>query len=131
MSGVINYKILVQEKGEDIIFLRKIKKGGADRSYGIEVAKLAGVRSEVINRAYEILHVLEKRDEGEPEIAISLNEKGNKKSVIKDKSDMQLDLFNIKEKNIIEKIKNLDIGNLTPINAINILYDLHKESKEI
>ncbi len=131
LKGVINYKILVQEKGEDIIFLRKIKKGGADRSYGIEVAKLAGVRSEVINRAYEILHVLEKRDEGDPEIAISLNEKGNKKPVLKDKSDMQLDLFNIKEKNIIEKIKNLDIGNLTPINAINILYDLHKESKEI
>lgn len=131
LEGVLNYKILVQEKGEDIIFLRKIKKGGADRSYGIEVAKLAGVRGDVINRAYEILQDLEKRDESKPEIAISVSEKEIKENIHKSNNDLQLDLFNIKKSNLIEKIKDIDVEKLTPIDAINILYNLHEESKEI
>lgn len=128
LSGIINYKILVQEKGEDIIFLRKIQKGGADRSYGLEVAKLAGVNKEVISRAYELLSELEKRDINKSEIACSSKEQIK---VIKDKNSLQLDFFSVKERNIIEELKNLDVANLTPIDAINILYKLNKESKEI
>lgn len=131
LNGVINYKILVQEKGKDIIFLRKIKRGGADRSYGIEVARLAGVREEVINRAYEILHQLERRDESEPEIAISVKENINNQTIIQGDNSLQLDLFNIKKGNIVDKIKNIEIENLTPIDAINILYKLREEAKEI
>ncbi|TAH59901.1 MAG: DNA mismatch repair protein MutS, partial [Gottschalkiaceae bacterium] len=128
LSGVVNYKILVQEKGEDIIFLRKIQKGGADRSYGIEVAKLAGVSSDVINRAYELLNELEKRDINKSEIALSSRERPK---TSKDKNSLQLDFFSVKERNIIEKLKSIDVANLTPIDAINILYKLSKESNEI
>lgn len=128
LSGVVNYKILVQEKGEDIIFLRKIQKGGADRSYGIEVAKLAGVSSDVINRAYELLNELEKRDINKSEIALSSRERPK---TSKDKNSLQLDFFSVKERNIIEKLKSIDVTNLTPIDAINILYKLSKESNEI
>ncbi|WP_352417904.1 DNA mismatch repair protein MutS [Proteiniborus sp.] len=131
LEGVINYKILVQEKGEDIIFLRKIKRGGADRSYGIEVARLAGVRGDVINRAYEILQELERRDKSESEIAASTNEKIERQTAIENNNSMQLDLFNIKKNKIIEKIKKVNIENLTPLDAINILYKLREEAKEI
>ncbi len=131
INGVINYKILVQEKGEDIIFLRKIKKGGADRSYGIEVAKLAGVKSDVINRAYEILQDLEKREENKSEIAISINRKETNENAHVPNDNLQLDLFNIKRNNLIDKIKSIDIIKLTPIEAINILYNLCEESKEV
>lgn len=130
INGIINYKILVQEKGEDIIFLRKIKKGGADRSYGIEVAKLAGVRTDVINRAYEILQDLEKRDESKSEVAISVSKKDTSKNSNIDNS-LQLDLFNIKRSKLIDKIKSLEVEKLTPIDAINILYKIREESKEI
>mgnify|MGYP003879451257 FL=1 len=126
LKGVVNYKILVQEKGEDIIFLRKIKKGGADKSYGIEVAKLAGVKTEVIKRAYEILKELEKRDRDKSDMGVSFIEKRSEMF-----KSQQLDLFDIKKNEIIEKIKNLDIERLTPIDAINILYNLREELKEI
>ncbi|MFA5524694.1 MAG: DNA mismatch repair protein MutS, partial [Tissierellales bacterium] len=133
LKGVVNYKILVHEKGEDIIFLRKIKKGGADRSYGIQVAKLAGVRNDVINRAYEILHDLEKRDENKSEIAISSSAilKDNKEKSNSTNNNLQLDLFNIKRNSLLDKIKNIDVEKLTPMDAINILYSLREDSKEI
>ncbi|KNF08923.1 DNA mismatch repair protein MutS [Gottschalkia purinilytica] len=138
LKGVKNYKILVQEKeGEDIVFLRKIVRGGADRSYGIEVAKLAGVRNEVIQRAYEILSNLENNDiNNSNENIDSTNNKNIEQeiaiteSIIQNK-DHQLDLFSTQENEIIKKLKNIDIMKVTPLDAINILYKLCEESKKL
>ncbi|MGF7057074.1 DNA mismatch repair protein MutS [Brassicibacter mesophilus] len=122
LDGVKNYSILVQEKGENIIFLRKIVQGGADRSYGIEVAKLAGVRNEVIERAYEILNDLEKKDLNVSDIAITCDTV---------KNEYQLDLFKVNENRLIEELRNINMMNITPIQAMNILYRLCDESKKI
>lgn len=129
IDGVKNYKILVKEKGEDIIFLRKISRGGADKSYGIEVARLAGVPKEVIDRAKIILKSLEEKN---------ITKKGKLSDIVpKEKNskhndeEMQLDLFNAKEKEIIDKIKNVDIMDTTPMDAMNLLYSLIKKVKDL
>ena len=117
--GVRNYNIAVKEWGEKIIFLRKIMEGGTSRSYGIEVARIAGVPQEVISRAKEILHNLEKGefDEiGMPRIARGLNAAKNDKP--------QLNLFMESEDEIIGELKNLDISAMTPLDALNKLHDL-------
>ncbi|MGE5328980.1 MAG: DNA mismatch repair protein MutS [Deltaproteobacteria bacterium] len=116
ITGVKNYCITVKEKGDDIIFLRKIVRGGADDSYGIQVAKLAGVPYSVINRAKEILQELEDAD------IIKKQKKESKKS---DKMVQgQIDLFSYKAGEIAEEIRNTDIMAMTPIDALNYLYRL-------
>jgi DNA mismatch repair protein MutS len=117
-NGVKNYNIAVKEWGEKIIFLRKIMEGGTSRSYGIEVARIAGVPQEVIKRAKEILHNLEKGefDEiGMPRIARGT---GNGKNV-----NPQLNLFVEKEDEIIAELKNVDISSTSPLEALNKLSD--------
>lgn len=120
VEGVKNYCISVKEKGDDIIFLRKIIRGGADDSYGIQVAKLAGVPDEVINRAKEILAELEAAD-------ISKKERRILKNSIP--VEGQLDLFagNTKILELIDEIKNINITSITPIDALNIIYNLQKK----
>lgn len=127
LDGVDNYNILVQEQGEDIIFLRKISHGGADKSYGIEVARLAGVPNEVIKRAKEILLKLENNNDNSTN-----NENVYKEVSICENLDInyQLNLFDSKSNNIIEKLKNIDLLNTSPIEAINILYSLVNEVKD-
>jgi DNA mismatch repair protein MutS len=118
-SGVKNYNIAVKEWGEKIIFLRKIMEGGTSRSYGIEVARIAGVPQEVIKRAKEILHNLEKGefDEiGMPRIARGT---GNGKNV-----NPQLNLFVEKEDEIVAELKNTDISSMSPLEALNKLSEL-------
>ncbi|MEN6622624.1 MAG: DNA mismatch repair protein MutS [Smithella sp.] len=118
-EGVKNYNIAVKEWGDKIIFLRKIMEGGASRSYGIEVARIAGVPNEVILRAKEILNNLEKGefDEiGMPRIARGLN-------VVK-KDQQQLNLFMETEDEVINELKNLSISSMTPLDALNKLNDL-------
>lgn len=118
-EGAKNYNIAVKEWGDKIIFLRKIMEGGASRSYGIEVARIAGVPNEVILRAKEILHNLEKGefDEiGMPRIARGLN--------IAKKDQQQLNLFLESEDDVINELKNLDISSITPLDALNKLNDL-------
>ncbi len=124
MSNVNNYCIAVKEKGDDIVFLRKIVKGGADKSYGIQVAKLAGVPDIVINRAKEIVAELCDNDIIEKIQSITVGNKTETKKVVlpKDEDLDQLSLFDtVKDEDIINEIKELDISNLTPIDALNTL----------
>lgn len=126
--GVQNHSIAVKEKGEDIIFLRKIVPGGADRSYGIQVARLAGLPNEVLMRAREVLHTLETTEDlakGQREAASARNRN------IQTVPDLQISIFGdpVPVDPLVEEIKNLDILNLTPIEALNVLYGLHKKAQ--
>lgn len=120
ISGVKNYCILVKEKGEDVIFLRKIVRGGADDSYGIQVAKLAGIPDAVISRAKQILAELEDADISKKENRIFRNSMP---------IDGQINLFagNTKVIELIDEIKNINITAITPIEALNIVYNLQKK----
>ena len=112
IEGVKNYHITVKERGEDIIFLRKIVEGGTDESYGIHVAKLAGVPKEVTNRANEILFKLEKKN--------IINGKIDNKSENM-KNDGQLSMYNYKLAEISSELDKVELENITPIEALNIL----------
>ena len=133
ISNVNNYCIAVKEKGDDIVFLRKIVKGGADKSYGIQVAKLAGVPDPVINRAKEIVEELVTADiTGKvKDIAVQGSETKKKTQKKLDEVDLtQFSLFDtVKDDDIIEEIKGLDMGNMTPIEAMNTLYNLQNKIK--
>jgi DNA mismatch repair protein MutS len=119
LEGVKNLTILVEEKGDEVIFLRKIVDGSTDKSYGIEVAKLAGINPEIITRANEILYEIEQTHEAK-----------DKDSKIKE-ANQQLNILDYRKDYFIEKINNIDVSRLTPIEAINILYDLTKEAKKL
>ncbi len=112
MEGVKNYSIAVKKRGDDITFLRRIVPGGADDSYGIEVAKLAGVPNSIINRAKEILADLES---GKAETIVE--------KVTVDE-DTQLSLMGVASSPVIDRIKSVDLNTLTPIEAMNLLYEL-------
>ena len=129
LSGVNNYCIAVKEKGDDIVFLRKIVKGGADKSYGIQVAKLAGVPDSVIQRAKELVEELSDADITAAVKDLTAPKK--KQKITYDQVDMaQMSLFDtVQDNDIIEEIKNLEIGNLTPMEALNILYNLQNKIK--
>ena len=132
MNNVNNYCIAVKEKGDDIVFLRKIIKGGADRSYGIQVAKLAGVPDMVIDRAKEIAEQLSDNDITEKVQSIAVDTKGDKrksKPVHYDDVTMgQMTLSDtVKDEDIIQELKEIDITNLTPMDAMNTLYRLQNK----
>lgn len=134
MSGVNNYCIAVKEQGDDIVFLRKIVKGGADKSYGIQVAKLAGVPDTVINRAKELVEQLVDTDltARTREIAGANASAASHKPVPKpdDVEMSQLTLFDtVREDDIIQEIKDMELGNMTPIDALNTLYRLQTKLK--
>ena len=124
LSGVNNYSIAVKKRGDDITFLRRIVHGGADQSFGIEVAKLAGVPSAVTKRAKAILKELEANK-------IEIDFKAEDAVEEEDEDDIQ---FNFKTKStdeMFELIKAIDINTLTPIEAMQTLYDLKKKVEEI
>ena len=132
MDNVNNYCIAVKEKGDDIVFLRKIIKGGADKSYGIQVAKLAGVPDMVIDRAKEIVEQLSDNDITEKVQNIEVNIKNDKKKPVKyDEVDLeQISLFDtVKDEDVVNELKELDITNLTPMDALNTLYRLQNKLK--
>ena len=112
LEGVKNYSVAVKEKGEDVIFLRKIVKGGTDESYGVHVAKLAGVPQIVTKRANEILKSIERR-----------NVLNNKKLEKEDKNvaEGQLNMYNFKLAEIAHELDKIDLNELTPIDALNTL----------
>jgi len=120
ISGVKNYRVDVKEEGKNIIFLRKIVRGGCDSSYGIHVARLAGIPEEVLQRAEQILKKLEEAD-------INRKEAKRLRKEIKREFTEQIEFFSYKKDQIIEKIENLDILNITPIQALNILSELKHE----
>ena len=131
LNNVNNYCVAVKEKGDDIVFLRKIVKGGADKSYGIQVAKLAGVPDSVIARAKEIVEELSANDITEVARNISVDTGSKKKKEKLDEVDLtQMSLFDtVRDDDIIEELRNVDVGNLTPIEALNKLYELQNKVK--
>lgn len=133
LDNVNNYCIAVKEKGDDIVFLRKIVKGGADKSYGIQVAKLAGVPDSVIERAKEIAEELGRHDivDFTEILSNKKNSATKKKKEHLDEVDLtQMSLFDaVNDNDIIEELKELDVGNLTPIEALNKLYELQNKIK--
>ncbi len=132
LDNVNNYCIAVKEKGDDIVFLRKIVKGGADKSYGIQVAKLAGVPESVITRAKEIVEELSAHDITEAAKHLAVKKpsvKTEKKAAKMDVVDLeQISLFDtVKDDTIIEELRNLDIRVMTPLDALNKLNELQNK----
>jgi DNA mismatch repair protein MutS len=125
IKGVHNYCISVQEMGEDIIFLRKIIPGGADQSYGIQVARLAGLPEEVLTRARTIVNSLNENDIAAVTDKIAIQEHIEEK--IKNMSGVT---FSEKEADIISELKNLEITQITPLEAMNILFEYHNKVNE-
>ena len=127
LSGVNNYCIAVKEKGDDIVFLRKIVKGGADRSYGIQVAKLAGVPDSVITRAKELAEEL-----GDADITAKAREisaagaKPKQKKKKYDQVDLeQMSLFDtVSDQDILQELNEVDVSTMTPVEALNTIYRL-------
>lgn len=132
IDNVNNYCVAVKENGDDIVFLRKIIKGGADKSYGIQVAKLAGLPDIVVDRAKEILSNLVDSDITEKVQNIAPASTGSKEKVPHyDDVDLgQMTLFDTKkDEDVINELKDIDITNLTPVDALNTLYRLQSELK--
>ncbi len=129
LPGVHNYCIAVKEKGDDIVFLRKIVKGGADKSYGIQVARLAGVPESVLKRAKELVDQLSDADITAAVKDLASQGKSKKQKVTYDEVDaQQMSLFDtVQDDSIIEEIRELDISNLTPMDALNTLYRLQNK----
>lgn len=118
LDGIINLTITAEERGDDIVFLRKIVKGSTNRSYGIQVARLAGIHQDIINRANEVLSLIE----GSHEINLNKTQKTNNK---------QLNLLDYKKDYFIDRIKNIDIDSTTPKEALNILYNLIEDANSL
>lgn len=134
MHNVNNYCIAVKECGDDIVFLRKIVKGGADRSYGIQVAKLAGVPDMVIDRAKEIAEQLSDNDITAKVQSIAVDtkgESGKKKAVAYDELDLaQISLFDtVKDEDVLKELMDIEVTTLTPLDALNTLYRLQNKLK--
>ncbi len=120
-TGIVNYNIAVKKRGDDIIFLRKIVPGGADESYGIEVAALAGVRNEVVKRAKKILQEIDK-SEGRPVRPVTTQA---------EEEEPQISMGYMEQCAIIDRLKSLDVTTLTPIETMGILYELAQKAKEL
>ena len=131
LNSVNNYCIAVKEKGDDIVFLRKIVKGGADKSYGIQVAKLAGVPDNVIERAKEIVEELSNNDITEIVQNISAEGSSKRSKPKLDEVDLeQISLLDTMDNDtILNELKELDLGQMTPIEAMNKLYELQNKVK--
>jgi len=124
LEGVVNYRITAKEQGEDVIFLRKIVPGGADRSYGVAVAKLAGLPKPVIARARQIMARLEVDDQVRGSIGKSILE--NPKA-----TDRQLGILDVGPIQIVEEIAKLDVVSMTPIDALNKLFELNEKARRV
>ena len=117
IEGLKNYNIAVKKRGDDVIFLRKIVPGGADRSFGVEVAKLAGIPDKVVSRARQILKELESGT--------------GTKEYVPVRSDDQISMLDLGGSQIAEKLRGITIETLTPIEALNILFELKKMAEEV
>ena len=134
LDSVNNYCIAVREQGDDIIFLRKIIRGGADKSYGIQVARLAGVPDSVIDRAKEISSWLEETDVTDKAKNLQVRTSAKKKEVVREAvpAEKQMSLFDIypADHPVLKELAGLDVSNMTPIQALNTLYELQNRLKE-
>jgi len=133
MNNVNNYCIAVKECGDDIVFLRKIVKGGADKSYGIQVAKLAGVPDMVIDRAKEIVEQLSDNDITEKVQSIAIDtkaEKGKKQPKYDEVDLAQMSLFDtVTDEDVLKELTEIEVTTLTPLDALNTLYRLQNKLK--
>ena len=123
-EGVKNYCITVKEHGEDVIFLRKIVPGGADKSYGVHVARIAGIPPKVVSRAHEIQARLEVSDINQETISQNILE-------TKKKKDRQTDLFHLAHDELVEELQGLDVNAMTPMDALNHLYRLREKARKL
>ena len=134
LDSVNNYCIAVREQGDDIIFRRKIIRGGADKSDGIQVARLAGVPDSVIDRAKEISGWLEETDVTDKAKNLQVRTSAKKKEVVREAvpAEKQMSLFDIypADHPVLKELAGLDVSNMTPIQALNTLYELQKRLKE-
>ena len=127
-EGIKNFSVAVKEDGENIVFLRKIVPGGADRSYGIHVAKLAGIPNEILLAAENILKDLEKEEKSKETLL-------KEDSAAKEQSDnqsVQITLFapTAEPSKVLKKLLKADLMNMTPLDALNLLYDLQTQAKK-
>ena len=125
LPGVVNYRISVKEHGENVIFLRKIERGGADKSFGIHVAHLAGLPRPVIMRAHEILARIEANDVNQA--SIGQNILGSDV----DRAPQQVGLFESPAMDLVEELRALDVLSMTPIDALNTLFALKEKARKI
>ena len=114
LNGIKNYNIAVKKRGDEITFLRRIIRGGADKSYGIEVAKLSGISDVIINRAKEILNTLESNP--------------NSEKIVTKKENLSTSYTDFNP--IVEELKEIDINTLTPIESLEKLHELIIKAKE-
>ena len=126
MEGIKNYCISVKEHGEDVIFMRKITRGGADKSFGVHVARLAGIPHPVIVRAHEIQARLEVSDINQNTIGQNILGENSQQRM-----NEQQDLFEYKKMEIIQELQELDVMALTPIDAMNRLFLLREKAKKV
>ena len=125
LPGVVNFRITAKEQGEDVIFLRKIVRGGADRSYGVSVARLAGLPRSLIARARQIMARLEV--EGETRGTIGQNILDDRKKP----ADRQLGMLDFQPMELVQEIAALDVVSMTPIDALNKLFEINEKAKRI
>ena len=126
LEGVKNYCISVKEHGEDVIFLRKILRGGADKSFGVHVARLAGIPHPVIVRAHEIQARLEVSDINQNKIGQNIlgEDQGKRKN-------QQVNMFDYQKTEIINELQQIDVMALTPMDAMNKLFLLREKARKI
>ena len=132
LDSVNNYCIAVKERGEDIVFLRKIVPGGADKSYGIQVAKLAGVPQSVITRAMELSEELSQADVT-AKVSEEAKQTSEKHTKVKKPDDVDMDQMSffdtVSDEDVMKELQELDLGHMTPIDALNTLYKLQNKLK--
>ncbi len=126
IEGVKNYCILVEEKGKDIVFLRKIARGGAGGSYGIQVARLAGIPEQILERSSEIISILQKSEKNSHTDVYVRRRRKN--PVL---NDHEPNLFNFVSFSLAEELKSVDLANITPVQALNKLQELQDKAKEM
>ena len=124
LEGVSNYQISVKEHGEEVIFLRKIVRGGADKSFGVYVARLAGVPHAVVARAQEIEARLEANNINQNTIGKNILEKGKRKN-------QQQDMFEYGRTELIEELANTDVLSMSPMDALNKLFLLREKARKL
>ncbi len=126
VEGAKNYCISVEEKGKDIIFLRRIIRGGANGSYGIHVARLAGLPENILDRSSEILTILEKSEKNN-QTNIYIRQRKRKPVM----SELEPNLFNFGRFSLVDELKAVDVSNITPVQAFNILLSLQEKAKNL
>ncbi len=125
MEGIVNYRITAMERGNEVIFLRKIVKGGADHSYGVSVAALAGLPDSLVMRARQIMARLEVKDEQEGNIGQSILDQRKKGS------NRQVSMMDMQPMELIEEISKIDVMSMSPIDSMNALFKLVEKARRI